>query len=208
MLGTPPDEKSALLILSIGCGLCGTRADDVETKRADPARIYVTGVSRGGHMTYTIACALADRIAGAAPAITGMTDYQRENCRPARPVPLMVVAGTMDLVTTAGSFRMAASYRYPRRWTTGGHRTGAPSRTATRSHIARPPIGLASGSSLGRTAATARACSSTASTAAAIRCRRLRRTASRRPSDWAPRSRYRDRRRDLGFRERLFAGAK
>jgi polyhydroxybutyrate depolymerase len=70
----------------------------VETKRADPARIYVTGVSRGGLMTYTIACALADRIAAAAATITGMTEYQRQDCRPARPVPLMVVAGTMDRV--------------------------------------------------------------------------------------------------------------
>jgi polyhydroxybutyrate depolymerase len=38
----------------------------VETKRADPARVYVSGVSRGGLMTYTVACALADRIAAAA----------------------------------------------------------------------------------------------------------------------------------------------
>jgi len=42
----------------------------VETKRADPARIYVIGLSRGGLMTYTLACALADRIAAAAAAIT------------------------------------------------------------------------------------------------------------------------------------------
>ena len=68
----------------------------VETRRADPARVYVAGVSRGGLMAYTLACGLADRIAAAAAAITGMTDYQREACRPARPVPLMVVAGTND----------------------------------------------------------------------------------------------------------------
>jgi hypothetical protein len=30
-------------------------------------------------MTYTVACALADRVAAAA-AITGMTEYQREEC--------------------------------------------------------------------------------------------------------------------------------
>jgi polyhydroxybutyrate depolymerase len=70
----------------------------VESRRADPARIYVVGVSRGGLMAYTLACALADRIAAVVPTITGMTEYQRGDCRPARPVPLMVVAGTMDRV--------------------------------------------------------------------------------------------------------------
>ncbi len=70
----------------------------IGANRADPARIYVTGLSRGALMTYTVACALADRIAAAAAAISGMTDYQREDCRPAKPVPLMVVAGTLDTV--------------------------------------------------------------------------------------------------------------
>jgi polyhydroxybutyrate depolymerase len=71
--------------------------DDLVSRRiADPARIYVTGISRGGLMAYTLACALADRIAGAAPLITGMSEYQREDCRPTRPVPIMVVAGTSD----------------------------------------------------------------------------------------------------------------
>jgi polyhydroxybutyrate depolymerase len=70
----------------------------IETKRADPARIYVAGVSRGALMAYTLACTLADRIAAAAATINSMSEYQREDCRPARPVPLMVVAGTNDRV--------------------------------------------------------------------------------------------------------------
>jgi polyhydroxybutyrate depolymerase len=69
----------------------------IETKRADPDRIYVTGLSRGGLMTFTVACALADRIAAAAPLITGMTEFQREDCKPAKPLPMMAVAGTNDL---------------------------------------------------------------------------------------------------------------
>jgi len=68
----------------------------VGMKIADPARIYVTGMSRGGLMTYTLACALSDKIAAVAPLISGMTDHQREDCRPKRPVPMMVVAGTND----------------------------------------------------------------------------------------------------------------
>jgi polyhydroxybutyrate depolymerase len=70
--------------------------DLVARKLADTARIYVTGTSRGGLMAYTVACALADRIAAAAPLITGMTEYQREDCSPARPVPIMAIAGTND----------------------------------------------------------------------------------------------------------------
>src|SRR5262245_3014320 len=70
--------------------------DLVSRKVADPARIYVTGMSRGGLMAFTLACALADRIAAAAALITGMTEAQREDCRPARPVPIMALAGTND----------------------------------------------------------------------------------------------------------------
>jgi len=76
--------------------------DFVERKVADPARIYVTGMSRGGLMAYTLACALADRIAAAAPLISGMTEYQREDCRPARAMPIMVVAGTADQTQSFG----------------------------------------------------------------------------------------------------------
>jgi polyhydroxybutyrate depolymerase len=68
----------------------------VDMKIADPARIYVTGMSRGGLMTYTLVCALSNRIAAAAPLISGMTDHQREDCHPTRPIPMMVVAGTND----------------------------------------------------------------------------------------------------------------
>ncbi len=68
----------------------------VKMKVADPSRVYVTGMSRGGLMTYALVCALSDRIAAAAPLISGMTDHQREDCRPKRPVPMMVVAGTND----------------------------------------------------------------------------------------------------------------
>jgi polyhydroxybutyrate depolymerase len=68
----------------------------IDMKIADRAHIYVTGMSRGGLMTYTLACALSDRIAAAAPLITGMTDHQREDCHPARAIPMMVLAGTND----------------------------------------------------------------------------------------------------------------
>jgi polyhydroxybutyrate depolymerase len=68
----------------------------VARKVVDPARVYVTGISRGGLMAFTAACALADKVAAAAALITGMTEPQREDCRPSRPVPIMALAGTGD----------------------------------------------------------------------------------------------------------------
>jgi polyhydroxybutyrate depolymerase len=71
--------------------------DDLVAKRiADPKRVYVTGLSRGGLMSYTVACALADRVAAAAPLISPMTEYQREDCKPTRVMPILVVAGAAD----------------------------------------------------------------------------------------------------------------
>ena len=64
--------------------------------------IYVTGVSRGGLMAFTLACVAADRIAAVAPLITGMTEYQLQDCRPARPMPIMVLAGTADRAQSFG----------------------------------------------------------------------------------------------------------
>ena len=68
----------------------------IERKIADPARVYVMGVSRGGMMAFTVACALADRVAAVAALITPMSAYQRDDCKPARPIPIMVIAGTHD----------------------------------------------------------------------------------------------------------------
>jgi polyhydroxybutyrate depolymerase len=63
---------------------------------ADPARIFVTGPSRGGLMTWSMACSTPERIAAAAPLITGMTDGQLETCHPAHLMPILALAGTAD----------------------------------------------------------------------------------------------------------------
>jgi polyhydroxybutyrate depolymerase len=76
--------------------LRGLIAHLVECNIADPARVYVFGVSRGGLMAFTLACALDDVIAAAAPVLTGMTEHQRDHCKPQRPVPIVVIAGTHD----------------------------------------------------------------------------------------------------------------
>jgi polyhydroxybutyrate depolymerase len=59
----------------------------------DPARIYATGFSNGGEMTYRLACQLADRIAAVGPVAgtNGTAD-----CHPAHPISVIAFHGTTD----------------------------------------------------------------------------------------------------------------
>lgn len=63
---------------------------------ADPKRIYVTGLSNGGAMTITLVCARADLFAAAASVIINLTDEAAAGCHPARPMPLLMMNGTVD----------------------------------------------------------------------------------------------------------------
>jgi polyhydroxybutyrate depolymerase len=58
----------------------------------DPKRIYVTGISNGGMMTYRAACELSDKIAAIAP----VEGEQNVDCRPGSPVSVIVFHGTAD----------------------------------------------------------------------------------------------------------------
>jgi polyhydroxybutyrate depolymerase len=60
----------------------------------DPKRIFVTGISNGGMMSYRLACELADRIAAIAP-VEGAQDLE---CRPSGPVSVLIFHGTADLL--------------------------------------------------------------------------------------------------------------
>lgn len=59
----------------------------------DEKKIYATGISNGGMMSYRLACELSDKIAAIAavapPAVP-------RNCTPSRPVPVMHIHGTAD----------------------------------------------------------------------------------------------------------------
>jgi polyhydroxybutyrate depolymerase len=59
----------------------------------DPKRVYVTGVSNGGIMSYRLACDLADKIAAAAPIAASLMD---SSCNPSRPVSMYIMHGTAD----------------------------------------------------------------------------------------------------------------
>ena len=65
---------------------------------ADPASIHIAGVSNGGMMALRYACARADRLASVAVFLATMPPGAEKDCRPARPLPVLVVAGTDDPV--------------------------------------------------------------------------------------------------------------
>jgi len=65
---------------------------------ADAGRIYVSGASMGGMMTYALMCNASERIAAAAPLIANMTDLQIKACRPVRAVPAVFIAGMEDQI--------------------------------------------------------------------------------------------------------------
>lgn len=68
----------------------------VSDQSADPARIYVTGPSIGGMMTFRLICTAADLFAAAAPIIANMPVDIITDCVPARPIPVLVMNGTAD----------------------------------------------------------------------------------------------------------------
>ncbi len=65
----------------------------VRTRAVDPQRVYVTGMSNGGMMTYRLGCELSDKIAAIAP-VAGALNV--ENCQPANPVSVIIFHGTAD----------------------------------------------------------------------------------------------------------------
>jgi len=68
--------------------------DELEKTRAiDPRRVYITGMSNGGMMTYRLACELSDKIAAAAP-VAGALNL--DNCQPTHPVSMIIFHGTAD----------------------------------------------------------------------------------------------------------------
>lgn len=82
-----------------------THADDVafiaalidelaDEHQIDRSRVYVTGASNGGMMTYRIGCELADRVAAIAPVIGNLPATLP--CAPAAPLSVLAINGTDD----------------------------------------------------------------------------------------------------------------
>jgi len=64
----------------------------------DPKRIYVNGFSNGAMFSQYVGCRLANQIAGIAPVSGYMPTEDAAGCHPARPIPVLEIAGTADPV--------------------------------------------------------------------------------------------------------------
>jgi polyhydroxybutyrate depolymerase len=89
----------------------GSTADDVGFLSAlidtlnthysvDLNRVYSTGFSNGGFMSYRLACELGNRIAAIASVSGTMTDGSLSSCQPHRNIPVMHIHGTSDMVVS------------------------------------------------------------------------------------------------------------
>jgi polyhydroxybutyrate depolymerase len=75
-------------------GFINSMLNDLEKRYAiDKNRIYSTGHSMGGMITYRLACESADRIAAIAPVATSLVT---EPCKPSRPIAVLHFQGTED----------------------------------------------------------------------------------------------------------------
>jgi len=65
-----------------------------DTNNIDPGQIYATGVSNGGKMSLRLACEASDLLTGVAAVIAALPAGLE--CRPAKPVSIMLMNGTED----------------------------------------------------------------------------------------------------------------
>lgn len=89
----------------------GEKADDVAFVKAilnaaraeklgyDPARVFATGMSNGGHMSFRLACEMADTFAAIAPVVASLGKALSQQCRPTRAVSILNIVGSADPLT-------------------------------------------------------------------------------------------------------------
>ena len=85
----------------------GSKADDhgfltaladrlIKEGVADPRGLYAAGISNGGFMAHALACRDAGRWAAIGAVVTSMGEAVAADCKPSRPVPVLMVNGTED----------------------------------------------------------------------------------------------------------------
>jgi polyhydroxybutyrate depolymerase len=70
--------------------------DETRALKLDPKRIYVTGASNGGMMTFRMLIEAPELFAGGAAFIANLPEHPDRLPRPSQPTPIMIVNGTKD----------------------------------------------------------------------------------------------------------------
>ena len=63
---------------------------------ADPKGLYAAGISNGGFMSHALGCRDAGRWAAIGVVASSLGEAEAASCRPARPLPVLLVNGTED----------------------------------------------------------------------------------------------------------------
>ena len=74
-------------------------ADLVVKHSVDAAKVFATGMSNGGDMSYLLACRSSKIFRAVAPVAGSMMQALVEECSPDRLLPIMAISGTDDPVT-------------------------------------------------------------------------------------------------------------
>ncbi|MDF3071355.1 MAG: putative secreted esterase [Polyangiaceae bacterium] len=95
---------------------CVASVDDVAFAKAlvaevqksaciDPKRVYAVGFSMGGGMSHYLACHASDVFAAVAPAAFDLLKENVDDCKPTRPLSVVIFRGTSDpIVPYAGGY--------------------------------------------------------------------------------------------------------
>ncbi|HMQ50020.1 MAG TPA: PHB depolymerase family esterase [Saprospiraceae bacterium] len=94
---------------NVGGWTTGSTVDDVGFTAAlidaiasqyaiDRDRVYATGMSNGGFMSFQLACQLSEQIAAIASVTGSMTPEIYDQCDPQHPMPVLQIHGTFDFV--------------------------------------------------------------------------------------------------------------
>lgn len=70
----------------------------VENLEIDPDRVFVTGFSAGGMMSYRLGCVLNDQIRAVAVVGSTMPEFVKPFCDRSEPVPILILHGMADTV--------------------------------------------------------------------------------------------------------------
>jgi len=66
--------------------------------KADPKRVYFSGSSNGGMMTYRLSCDIPNKIRAIAPFVSTISPKIAKEFANAKPIPIIITSGTADSV--------------------------------------------------------------------------------------------------------------